>query len=382
MPHSRVIAIISTMTGDPWGGSEELWSRTALELVSRGHRVRASVCGWRPLDRRIVALREAGIEIWTRDMPLPVWKKAWRRLVVSRGMDWPWCADIDAFLGATPRPDFVLVNVPANFPPLDLLDRLVERWKFATLSHNNDSQWWPEDAEAQRLNASLARAERCFFVSRRNLELAQDQLGAAIANADMARNPAGVRQDPEISWPAAEEPLRMACVGRLDPRAKGQDLLLHVLSDHRWSDRNWRLAFFGKGPMRHNVERLISMYGLEDRVTLGGFSDGVEALWADHHMLVQPSRHEGLPLTVVEAMMCGRPVLATDVAGHNEVIEDGVTGFLAESATVTSIGRALDCAWRRRGDLQAMGMAGARRIRSLMPHDAASVFADDVLRLC
>lgn len=124
------------------------------------------------------------------------------------------------------------------------------------------------------------------------------------------------------------------------------------------------------------------MYGLDDRVTPGGASDGVEALQADRHRLLQPSRHERSPLTVVEAMRCARPVLATDVADHDEVVEDGVTGFLAESATVPSIGWALDCAWRRRGDLRAMGMAGARRIRPLMPHDAASMFDDDVLRLC
>lgn len=112
--------------------------------------------------------------------------------------------------------------------------------------------------------------------------------------------------------------------------------------------------------MRHGIEGRVVMYAPDDRVTPGGASDGMEALQADRHMLVQPSRHERSPLTVVEAITCARPVLATDVADHDEVVEDGVTGFLAESGTVPSIGQALDCAWRRRVDLRAMGRAGAR----------------------
>ena len=66
-------------------------------------------------------------------------------------------------------------------------------------------------------------------------------------------------------------------------------------------------------------------------------------------MLVMPSRFEGLPLAIVEAMLCARPVVATDVAGHAEVVEDGVTGFLADAPTVGAIAAALERCWVRRG---------------------------------
>lgn len=55
-----------------------------------------------------------------------------------------------------------------------------------------------------------------------------------------------------------------------------------------------------------------------------------------------PSRFEGLPLAMVEAMLCARPVVATDVAGHAEIIEDGVTGFLADAPTAGSMAAALE----------------------------------------
>ncbi len=68
---------------------------------------------------------------------------------------------------------------------------------------------------------------------------------------------------------------------------------------------------------------------------------------------------------MVEAMLCARPVVATDVAGHAEIVEDGVTGFLADAPTAASMAMALERFWARRGEAEEIGKAGARRIRSL-----------------
>jgi glycosyltransferase involved in cell wall biosynthesis len=93
-----------------------------------------------------------------------------------------------------------------------------------------------------------------------------------------------------------------------------------------------------------------------------------------------PSRIEGLPLAVVEAMLCGRPVVATDVAGA-EVVEDGVTGFLAEAPAVGSIGNALERFWTRREEAQQIGATAAERIRHLIPPDPVRIFADKIREL-
>ncbi len=95
-------------------------------------------------------------------------------------------------------------------------------------------------------------------------------------------------------------------------------------------------------------------------------------------MLVMPSRYEGMPLSMVEAMLCARSVLATDVAGHSEIVDDGVTGFLADAPTVRSVRRALDRLWARRMDLQTMGNAAAKRIRARVPRDPARAFAERI----
>jgi len=71
------------------------------------------------------------------------------------------------------------------------------------------------------------------------------------------------------------------------------------------------------------------------------------------HVLVMASRVEVLSLAIVEAMLCARPVFATDVAGHAEIIKDGITGFLVDAPTAPSVAKALERLWVARGDLEA-----------------------------
>jgi glycosyltransferase involved in cell wall biosynthesis len=91
-----------------------------------------------------------------------------------------------------------------------------------------------------------------------------------------------------------------------------------------------------------------------------------------------PSRFEGLPLAMIEAMLCGRTVIATDIAGHAEVIEDGVNGFLAEAPTVHSIANALERFWLRRAEAQEIGAAASKKIRQVVPPDPVHVFTEKI----
>jgi glycosyltransferase involved in cell wall biosynthesis len=84
-----------------------------------------------------------------------------------------------------------------------------------------------------------------------------------------------------------------------------------------------------------------------------------------------------LPLALIETMLCGRPVVATDVAG-GEVVEEGVTGFLAEAPTVGCMESALDRFWARKEDASEIGARAATRIRQLVPPDPARIFADKI----
>jgi glycosyltransferase involved in cell wall biosynthesis len=376
MPLERRISFVSTLTV-PWGGSEELWSRTALDLAAQGFQVSASVAASSPLHRRVVELMERGVEVWLRPHPYPLWKQARRRLITPHKD--PVTLEVQRLVAARP-PRLVVLSDGGDLPPVDLLEMCVaKRLAFVTISHAVFVNRWRDDDLAARFRRVMAGALRCYFVSHANRRLTETLIGGEFSNAEVVRNPVNVDFDASPRWPhlARDGELRLACVGRLYPPAKGQDILFEALTRPVWAARRWRLHLYGEGPMRNGLERLAQRLGLAERVVFAGHR-AVEEIWASNHVLVMPSRYEGLPMAMVEAMLCGRPVVATDVAGHSEIVEDGVTGFLADAPTANSMANALERFWARRAEAEEIGIAAAKRIRQLVPADPVRIFSDKI----
>ena len=95
------------------------------------------------------------------------------------------------------------------------------------------------------------------------------------------------------------------------------------------------------------LRRMGSNFQLKSLHFHGHVSD-VRGIWEQNHLLVLPSRYEGVHLSVVEAMWCVRPAVVTDVGHTDEPCLDNKTGFVAPAATVSSFGNALELAWERR----------------------------------
>ena len=328
----------------------------------------------------MLELTERGVEVWSRPMVYSVRKRAWRALTAPKKT--LTTLEVERLIAAR-SPDVVAISDGAPFPPLDLLEMCVaKRLPFVTIVQCNQDFWWPTDALAERYRTALAAALRCYFVSNANRRLAEKQIGGELRNAEVVRNPFNVDFDASPPWPplGGDGGLRLACVGRLDAPGKGQDILFEVLAAPKWTKRNWRLHLYGDGENRGGLERLAQRLGLADRIVFEGHVPDVQKIWSVNHVMVAPSRIEGLPLALVEAMFCGRPVVGTDVAGA-EVIEDGVSGFLAEAPTVGSMGNALERFWARKEDAREIGATAAKRIRRLVPRDPARVFADKIREL-
>src|SRR5205807_2393772 len=160
----------------------------------------------------------------------------------------------------------------------------------------------------------------------------------------------------------------------------GQDILFEALAQSEGNCRNWRVSIYGEGPARSSLEWLVRRLRLSERVNFAGFVEP-EKIWAENHVLVMPSRQEGLPLAIVEAMLCSRPIVATDVAGHAEIVEDGVTGFLAKAPTPRAMAAALERFWTRRTEAEEIGKAAHRRIQHLVPPDPVRLFAENLKAL-
>jgi glycosyltransferase involved in cell wall biosynthesis len=251
---------------------------------------------------------------------------------------------------------------------------------YALLSHKASDLHWPTDRWRGRIRSAFAHSRANYFVSRHTQRLTEEQTGVRISNASLVLNPFKVPSDHTQPWPSTKDGLRLGCVGRLSPIEKGQDLLLRVLASEKWRARPVSVTFLGEGEQRTGLEEMATLLGL-DSVRFAGVRADVAAFWADHHALVLPSRAEGLPLVLVEALFSGRIAIVTSAGGNSELLEEGFNGFIADAPTESSLDAALERAWQCRDKWCALGAAAATRLRGEIPPDPAQVFAGRILEL-
>jgi glycosyltransferase involved in cell wall biosynthesis len=122
---------------------------------------------------------------------------------------------------------------------------------------------------------------------------------------------------------------RLVCVGRLCEQ-KGQLLLVEAAATLAREGRVFKLVLVGDGEDRGEIESLIAQHGLSPHVEITGWASGdrVRSEILAARALILPSFAEGLPIVLIEAMMLGRPVLSTYVAGIPELVIDGKAGWL------------------------------------------------------
>lgn len=370
---------------EPWGGCEELWTGAACRLRDRGFRVLAGRTEPWPhgtVHHRWAALREAGVtlrnfgashaarvlpDVMHRAIPVAA-RPAWRLRSLA----------LAAKLRIT-APDLVVISQGQAYDGLFPIC-LPEVCRFAGVPYVIVSQKaaeieWPPDGLRHIYKRCYREAAAVCFVSEHNRRTVERQLGIDLPAAEVVRNPFMVQADGPLPWP--ESPcgvLRLACVARLWPLEKSQDVLLSVLAREQWRRRPIEMNFFGEGPMARGLHEMARSLGIVN-VRFPGFLEATD-IWRTHHALVLPSRSEGLPLAQVEAMMCGRPVIVADAGGTSEIMRDGEHGFLATAAAEHSVNDALERAWARRAEWPAIGAAAAAHVRTLYPADPCAVFAD------
>ncbi len=131
-------------------------------------------------------------------------------------------------------------------------------------------------------------------------------------------------------------------IGRLHPQ-KGFDLLLRAFDRLQDKYPDWQLTILGEGPMRAELEALRSQLQLTDRVHFPGLVTNVREYLAQADLFVMPSRFEGFPMALCEAMACGLPVLAADcLSGPRDIVTDGVDGVLVVPEDVDALTAQLD----------------------------------------
>lgn len=149
----------------------------------------------------------------------------------------------------------------------------------------------------------------------------------------------GVGVDNRRYFPADENEIRalreklntgssaVICVGELLPN-KNQRMIIKAMKMVAEKVPGARLFIAGNGPERDNLETLTEQLGLNDTVSMLGYTTNLEEWQRACAVSVSCSKREGLGLNIIESMMSGNPVVATHNRGHNELIDDNKNGFL------------------------------------------------------
>jgi glycosyltransferase involved in cell wall biosynthesis len=146
-------------------------------------------------------------------------------------------------------------------------------------------------------------------------------------------------------------------VGRLNPQ-KGFDLLLRAFARIRSARTEWRLIILGEGGERRNLETLRDELGLSECVDMPGRVKDPELWMARAGLVVQPSRYEGFPNVVLEAMAMGAPVISSDCeSGPSDIIRDRVNGRLVPVEDVAALASVMDELIRDKPERERLGRA-------------------------
>ncbi len=151
------------------------------------------------------------------------------------------------------------------------------------------------------------------------------------------------------------------CPARLESQ-KGHAVLLDALARVRARGLDFVAVLAGEGSLRADLERQASAAGLGDHVRFAGQVEPVGPLLLAADACVLPSLWEGLPLSLLEALARGRPVVASRVGGVPEAIEDGLTGRLVPAGDPAALALVLEDFHRRPDPGRRMGLAGAERV--------------------
>jgi glycosyltransferase involved in cell wall biosynthesis len=184
--------------------------------------------------------------------------------------------------------------------------------------------------------------------------------------ARVVRRPHGV-EIPDWTIPVRDGgPLRLCVLGTVEHR-KGQDVALEALAGLRRTGIDARLDLVGRGAeseFGQDLQRRVQALGLDDHVTFMGQVSDVDRVLKQTDVLLMPSRAEPLGLSALEASARAIPVVASEVGGLPEVVNDGETGFLTPAGDAGALAEAI----RRLGDdpaaAHAMGQRGRAHVES------------------
>jgi glycosyltransferase involved in cell wall biosynthesis len=357
------------------GGSEILWYESALAFLNRGDLVSLAI---KYDDKKIEGIKNRlsyYIDLRKRYSVLSRGERILNKLVNVFKIQDSLLKTIKEF-----KPHLVIVSEGNNIISDDIMQLCIENnLRFVTITQLvTELNWfWLDDTLRKKLVDTYRRADKCFFVSKQNLDLHQFLLAYDATNAELISNPYSLTKNNTIGYPGSENGYHVGVVGRIECFHKGLDILIHVLAKDKWRARDISFNLYGAGPHVSIISTLLQKLQIR-KVFIHGFTLNIIDVWHKNHVLIQPSRMEGQSLALLEALNLNRTAIVTNVGGAKEIIEDNITGFIANVPTVESLDDAMERAWNRRAEWKEIGIKAGNKMRELIPKDPVKFFNDKI----
>lgn len=184
---------------------------------------------------------------------------------------------------------------------------------------------------------------------------------------------AAVLGDANASYPVVGTIARLVWFKGLDALVAAAPRVLHAVPDCRF-------AIFGEGPLLDDLRAQAASLGVAERFLWLGESRDARSLLDAFDLFVLPSVSEGMPVTILEAMMAAKAVVATDVGGVGELVDDGQTGRIVPARDPQALAEALIALLQDQTRRQAMGAAGRARATSHFSPQAMAAATDALFR--
>ena len=349
---SKILIVSTNPSAQEGGGSEHLWIGLAEKLLNTHCNIGISILNKYILVDKMNALKKLGADISYFDE---------NNCTIS-------CSKFGL-------PDLVIISTGdhnegaswfeaciKNNIPYFIINQLVKDFD------------WPSENVAYRIKHGYIKARKVFFTCKNNQFLMEKLIGASLANAEQHFNPvAGINRDTHLYWPDLNGEYHLACPGRFIVIHKGQDLLFEVMSQDKWKNRKLIINLYGNGPDEKELHNLGSYYGTIN-IKFREYQKDIKDIWKVNHGIIMPSRMEGVPIVLLGAMLCSRVPILTNVGGHNELVKDNESGFIATSPTVEAIDEALERAWQSRISWREMGAMAREAVLDFQPENPVEDF--------
>ncbi|MCD7112827.1 glycosyltransferase family 4 protein [Limosilactobacillus agrestis] len=155
----------------------------------------------------------------------------------------------------------------------------------------------------------------------------RDKVLDSTSNVKVIHNGSITPSEQNINY-SVHTPLRLVMIARFSPQ-KDQETLINAVT--KLPKDRYKLTFVGDGETLQTNKELVSKYGLDHNIKFTGFKDDISDELINNDVYILSTHYEGLPISIIEAMSYGLPILATNVGGNSEMLENNINGFLFTS---------------------------------------------------